>query len=142
MTPLLDVNMLIALTWPTHVHHAAAISWFSDHLPASWATASVTQAGFVRVSSNRKALADARSPAEAAAVLRALTELDGHELWTDDLDLARAPGMTFDNLSGYRQVTDAHLLALAVRHDGRLVTFDKAIAELADTPDRVTVLRS
>jgi len=142
VTPLLDVNLLVALTWPTHVHHAAAISWFSDHLPAAWATASVTQAGFVRVSSNRKVLADARSPAEAAAVLRALTELDGHELWTDDLDLVRAPGMAFDNLSGYRQVTDAHLLALAVRHDGRLVTFDKAIAELADTPDRVTVLRS
>lgn len=50
-------------------------------------------------------------------------------MWTDNLDLARDPGMAFDNLSGYRQVTDAHLLALAVRHDGRLVTFDRAIAE-------------
>ena len=141
MTPLLDVNMLVALAWPTHVHHAEAISWFSDHLPAPWATASVTQAGFVRVSSNRKVLVDARSPAEAAAVLRALTELDGHVLWTDDLDLVRAPGMMLDSLSGYRQVTDAHLLALAIRHDGRLVTFDRAVANLADTPRRVTVLR-
>ena len=141
MTPLLDVNMLVALAWPTHVHHAEAISWFSDHLPAPWATASVTQAGFVRVSSNRKVLVDARSPAEAAAVLRALTELDGHVLWTDDLDLVRAPGMMLDSLSGYRQVTDAHLLALAIRHDGRLVTFDRAVANLADPPDRVTVLR-
>ena len=140
MTPLLDVNMLVALAWPTHVHHAEAVNWFSDHLPASWATASVTQAGFVRVSSNRKVLGDARSPAEAAAVLRALTELDGHELWTDDLDLVRVPGMAFDSLSGYRQVTDAHLLALARRHGGRLVTFDRAIADLADTPDRVTLL--
>ena len=140
MTPLLDVNVLVALAWPTHVHHAEAIGWFSDHLPKPWATASVTQAGFVRVSSNRKVLADARSPAEAAAVLRALTELDGHELWIDDLDLVRAPGMAFDSLSGYRQVTDAHLLALAMRHDGRLITFDRAVADLADTPGRVTLL--
>ena len=141
MTPLLDVNVLVALAWPTHVHHAEAIDWFSGHLPAPWATASVTQAGFVRVSSNRKALADARSPAEAAAVLRALTELDGHLLWTDDLDLVRTSEMAFGSLSGYRQVTDAHLLALAVRHDGRLVTFDKAVADLSDSPDRVTILR-
>ena len=141
MTPLLDVNTLVALAWPTHVHHAEAINWFSDHMPAPWATTSVTQAGFVRVSSNRKVLADARSPAEAAAVLRSLTELDGHELWTDDLDLVRAPGMMLDKLSGYRQVTDAHLLALAIRHNGRLVTFDRAVADLGDAPDRVTVLR-
>ncbi len=141
MTPLLDVNVLVALAWPTHVHHAEAIDWFSEHLPAPWATASVTQAGFVRVSSNRKVLADARSPAEAAAVLRALTELDGHLMWTDDLDLVRTSEMAFGSLSGYRQVTDAHLLALAVRHDGRLVTFDKAVAGLSDSPDRVTILR-
>ena len=141
MTPLLDVNVLVALAWPTHVHHAEAISWFSDHMPAPWATASVTQAGFIRVSSNRKVLTDARSPAEAAAVLRALTGLPGHALWSDDLDLVRTPGMEFERLSGYRQVTDAHLLTLAMRHDGRLVTFDRAIADLADTPERVTVLR-
>ena len=140
MTPLLDVNVLVALAWPTHVHHAEAVNWFSDHLPATWATASVAQAGFLRVSSNRKVLGDARSPAEAAAVLRALTELDGHVLWNDDLDLVRSPGMSFDSLRGYRQVTDAHLLALATLHDGRLVTFDRGVADLADTPDRVTLL--
>jgi predicted nucleic acid-binding protein len=30
-------------------------------------------------------------------------------------------------LVGPRQVTDAYLLALAARHDGRLVTFDRSI---------------
>ena len=56
--------------------------------------------------------ATARSPAEAAAVLRALTELPGHALWSDDLDLVPTPGMEFERLSGYWQVTDAHLLTL------------------------------
>ena len=141
MTPLLDVNVLVALAWSTHVHHHRAVGWFSDRAPAAWATAPVTQAGFIRVSSNRKVLPDARSPGEAAAVLRAITDLAGHELWPDDLDLARAPEVPFERLTGYRQVTDAHLLALAVRHGGRLVTFDAAVAELADRSDRVIVLR-
>ncbi len=141
MTPLLDVNVLVALAWPTHVHHHGAVGWFSDHVPAAWATAPVTQAGFIRVSSNRKILADARSPGEAAAVLRAITDLAGHEFWPDDLDLVRAPEVAFEGLTGYRQVTDAHLLALAIRHGGRLVTFDAGVAELAEHPDRVILLR-
>ena len=79
MTPLLDVNVLVALAWPTHVHHHRAVAWFSAHMPAAWATAPITQAGFIRVSSNRNVLPDARSPGEAAAVLRAITDLEGHE---------------------------------------------------------------
>lgn len=34
-------------------------------------------------------------------------------------------------LHGHRQVTDAYLLALAVHHDGRLVTNDRRIARVA-----------
>lgn len=33
-----------------------------------------------------------------------------------------------DRLLGHRQVTDAYLLALAVRMDGRLVTLDRRIS--------------
>ena len=141
MTPLLDVNVLVALAWSTHVHHHRAVAWFSDHMPSTWATAPITQAGFIRVSSNRKVLPDARSPGEAAAVLRAMTDLTGHEFWPDDVDLARQCAATFGRLHGYRQVTDAHLLALATRHGGRLVTFDAAVADLAEDRARVTVLR-
>lgn len=34
-------------------------------------------------------------------------------------------------LLGHRQITDAYLLALAVAHDGRLVTFDTVTAVAA-----------
>ncbi len=47
------------------------------------------------------------------------------------------------SLLGPRQVTDAYLLALAVRHGGRLVTFGRAIpirAVVGATPDHVQVL--
>jgi len=36
--------------------------------------------------------------------------------------------VNWEYIVGSRQVTDAYLLALAVHHDGRLVTFDHAIA--------------
>ena len=31
---------------------------------------------------------------------------------------------------GYRQVTDAHILSLAIRRGGRLVTFDRGVLQL------------
>lgn len=36
---------------------------------------------------------------------------------------------------GHRQVTDAHLLALARRHGGRLVTFDAGLLALDEGRD-------
>lgn len=142
MTPLLDVNVLVALAWPNHVHHDAAAVWFTDLVHrGAWATSPATQSGFVRVSSNRRVLPDARTPAEATLVLHRLTELDGHEFWADDVEIARCPQLDTTRLTGHGQVTDAHLLALAVRNHGCLATFDTSIVHLADDPDRVLVLR-
>ena len=38
MTALLDVNVLMALAWPNHVHHAPARSWFNARRKSGWAT--------------------------------------------------------------------------------------------------------
>ena len=46
---LLDVNVLLALAWPTHIHHAAAHRWFAENCAAGWATCPLTQLGFVRL---------------------------------------------------------------------------------------------
>lgn len=131
MTRLLDVNLLIALAWPSHVHHEAAHRWFAD--VGIFATCTVTQLGFVRVSSNRAVLADAVSVQAARAVLAGIVAMPQHELWTDDLDFSRDPTVDGLTLVGHRQVTDAFLLALAARHGGRLATLDGGIAALAPT---------
>ncbi len=133
---LLDVNVLVALTWPTHVHHVDARSWFEREGNAGWATCPVTELGFVRVSSNPRAIRDAVTPPEAAAVLKRLTELPGHRFWADDIPVA-ATG-TFDTLSlvGHRQVTDAYLVALAGRHSGKLATLDRGVPELVADPQQ------
>jgi toxin-antitoxin system PIN domain toxin len=134
---LLDVNLLAALAWPNHLHHAAAHDWFSANRRGGWATCSVTQSGFVRVSSNSQILPDAKSPREAIELLREVVALPQHVFWTDDTSLARSKHLARTPLVGYRQVTDAHLLALALRRGGRLATFDGAIRTLV--PDGVDV---
>ena len=139
---LLDVNVLIALAWPTHVHHVPARRWFADHHAEGWATTPVTEFGFVRVSSNPAAVGDALTPAEALTVLEQIRARPGHNGWTDDLSPTDARYVDPLRLVGHRQVTDAHLLALTRRHDGRLATLDRSIAGLAgdDAAARVAVI--
>jgi uncharacterized protein len=51
-TYLLDVNLLLALTDPMHVHHEQAHRWFASKGDLSWATCPLTENGFVRVASH------------------------------------------------------------------------------------------
>lgn len=142
---LLDVNVLVALAWPNHVHHDAALRGFHVIQTTGWATCPATQSGFVRVSSNRKIVPEARTPSEAIQLLKRIVDLPGHHFWRDDVSIASAPEIEPERLLGYRQVTDAHLLALAVRRRGRLATFDRGVASLVCPPhevDEVTVLLS
>jgi uncharacterized protein len=129
---LLDVNALVALAWDSHVHHAAMRNWFGANARGGWATCSVVEAGFVRVSSNPKAL-PASIPVEAArGVLAALRAAGGHRFLADDVSICDAD---VPRIVGHRQVTDALLLTLARRHGVRLVTFDAGLATLSDGRD-------
>ncbi len=130
MTALLDVNVLVALAWPNHIHHTRAHAWFASARRGGWATCPLTQSGFVRVSSNATAIPDARTPGEAKALLRRIVRLPGHTFWPDDVAASEEGDAVFARVVGYRQVTDAHLLALAIRRGGRLATFDTGIRDL------------
>jgi toxin-antitoxin system PIN domain toxin len=143
MSALLDVNALIALAWPNHVHHILARDWFRRRSAAGWATCSATQTGFVRVSSNRAAIPEARVPSEARDMLRQIVNLPGHEFWTDDVAFANTEWIDDAKLLGHRQVTDAHLLALAIRHSGSLATLDRGVLDLVPhgfEPDQILEL--
>jgi toxin-antitoxin system PIN domain toxin len=87
----------------------------------------LTQSGFVRVSSNRAVIPEARAPQEAIDLLARIVELPGHVFLKDDTSLAVSEYVARQKLHGYRQVTDAHLLALALRHGCRLATLDRGI---------------
>ncbi|OBG31718.1 TA system VapC family ribonuclease toxin [Mycobacterium sp. E3198] len=129
---LLDVNALVALAWDSHVHHVAMRQWFAANASTGWATCPVTESGFVRVSANPKVLASPIGIDDARRVLSALRASGAHRFLVDDVSLADAD---VPRMAGYRQVTDAHLLALARRRGVRLVTFDTAIAALAQGQD-------
>jgi predicted nucleic acid-binding protein len=49
---LLDVNFLVALFDPDHIHHDAAHDWFADERAHGWATCPLTENGLVRVVTN------------------------------------------------------------------------------------------
>jgi hypothetical protein len=127
---LLDVNLLIALAWPNHVHHDLAHRWFGKHRSSGWATCPATEGGFVRVSSNVRLIPEARTPLEVLELLRRIVELPGHRFWKDDVSPARSRIFPWERVVGYRQVSDAHLLALALRHKGRVATLDRGMVEL------------
>lgn len=129
---LLDVNALVALAWDSHVHHTAMRTWFSANGEAGWATCPVTEGGFVRVSSNPKALPSPIAVADARGVLSLLRRIGGHRFLANDVSPCDSD---VPPIAGHRQVTEVQLLALARRHGIRLVTFDAAITTLADERD-------
>ena len=129
MTPvaLLDVNILIALFDTVHTHHDVAHDWFADNNTSGWATCPLTENGLLRVLGN-PARRDAFLPiAQLGGHLRQFCASGHHEFWPDAISLRDEGLFDLTLVRGYRQVTDIYLLGLAVKHAGRLVTFDQRI---------------
>lgn len=124
---LLDVNVLVALFDPDHVHHEAAHEWFSHHRGGGWATCPITENALVRILSNP---AYSRAEHRADDIRRRLEIFlasGHHAFWPDDISIADPRAFHLARLAGHRQVTDAYLVGLALHHGGRLATFDRAI---------------
>jgi hypothetical protein len=129
---LLDVNVLVALSWPAHQFHASVQRWFGRNAEKGWATCPIVEAGFVRIVSNPAFSPDAVSPADALDALRVTVQHPGHQFWADDISLPDALRNLETKLFGHQQITDAYLLALAIHHRGKLVTLDKQLVGLLE----------
>lgn len=143
---LLDINVLVALLWTNHEQHDAASRWFGRNQKHGWATCPMTQAGFVRVSSNPRVFAAAPTPGKVSEILQSNLRHPAHRFFADDLPFPEAVAPFTDRLLGHQQATDAYLFGLAVRHKAVLTTFDRGIATLAgDDPgllESLTVLEA
>lgn len=126
LADLPDVNVLIALLHPAHVHHAQALDWFSE--TARYATTPVTEAGFLRLTLNQSVVGSPISLSQALASLRSVKSDPRAQFLPDDASFT-TPRIALDGLVGHRQVTDVHLVNLASGHKARLVTFDTRIAD-------------
>ncbi len=123
---LLDVNVLLALLDSDHVHHVRAGEWLDAEVKGGWASCPITENGFVRIISQPRYPSPV-PPAAAIEVLAAARASRYHTFWPCDVSLLDEQVVDRSRLHGSRQVTDAYLLALAVAHDGRFVTFDRSL---------------
>jgi len=139
---LLDVNVLIALLDSDHASHDSAIKWFAKNAREGWASSPITQNGCIRIMSNP----GYPNPLPIQAVIGRLAEAcqqDIHEFWPDEVSLLDPHVVDTTRIHGPRQLIDIYLLALAVQHDGRLVTFDSGIPLTAvrrATPPKLLIL--
>ena len=127
MRALLDVNVLIALHDTQHVHHVRAADWFASHAELGWASCPLTQNGCLRIMS-QPGYAQPQPLSLLASMLQRSVGTRFHQFWADDLSLLDARRFDHSKIHGHRQLTELYLLALAVKNDGRLVTFDGQIA--------------
>jgi hypothetical protein len=128
---LLDVNVLVARFWKTHVFHRKVRAWMASHEHEGWATCPITQAGLVRTISNPGFSPNAPRPAEAIHWLaESLRQDPNHHFWADDLPVSDACAESLPRLSGFKQLTDAYLLGLAIHNKARLLTLDRRMLVL------------
>jgi uncharacterized protein len=127
MRALLDVNVLIALLDPDIVHHASAQQWLLENQGSGWASCPITQNGCVRIMS-QSAYPNALPVNQVIDRLAYACGKQAHQFWADDLSVLDNSVINAARVLGHRQVTDTYLLALAVKHGGRFVTFDNRIA--------------
>lgn len=117
---LLDVNVLLAGIWGHHSRHMEAFTWLKGK---EIVLCPLTELGFLRISSNKKAInidiSKAREALERFAVERKAERI------FDDLPALDSKPKTSD------EVTDFYLADLAAKHGMKLATFDEALTHPA-----------
>lgn len=123
---LLDVNLLLALTDPMHVHYDAAYRWFSGAGRQAWATCPITENGFVRIASHPRYPNRPGDTTAVLAILRQLCSAGGHQFWPAEISIRDllVPGQIIT----HAQITDVLLLGLAVHKGGKLATLDQRLS--------------
>lgn len=123
-TFLLDVNVLVALLDPNHVHHERAHGWFEAEEHQSWMSCPITQNGVLRVVSHPR-YSNCQPVPIVADSLRSLLAVGRHIFVPDSMSLLGA--VDVQRILSSRQITDTYLIALALAHGARLATFDTKI---------------
>jgi uncharacterized protein len=123
---LLDVNVLVALFDPDHVHHEAAHEWFSANRRYGWATCPLTENGLIRILSNSAYSGVHETTAAIGKRLDVFCRSGDHSFWPDQLSIRDGRRFKLPGVS-HNQLTDVYLLGLAIEMGGRLATFDRRI---------------
>ncbi len=134
--------MLLALLDADHVDHGRAHAFLNEEISQGWASCPITQNGFIRVITQPRYPSPVSSSLAIQRLQRACATVH-HSFWPCDLSLLDPSVVDASRIHGHRQITDAYLLALAVGHAGRLITFDRSVplgAVTGSTPAHLVVL--
>jgi toxin-antitoxin system PIN domain toxin len=126
---LFDVNALIALIDSSHIHHDAIHQWFSKHAKRGWATCALTENGAVRILSQSAYPGGQRTPTQVLQFLRIFKESNRsvYTFFNNNISLTDESLFDTAHLTKAVQIMDAYLLGLALKHNVRLVTFDRDV---------------
>ena len=122
-----DLKVWLALASPTHQHHSSAVTYWKEQASQQLLFCTVTALGLVRLVMQHKLMGDAAlAAAEASALLTKFVQQPGvsyAELSSEGWDVFH--GLMRQAELSPRLCTDAHLAALAITNQWRLVSFDR-----------------
>ena len=121
---LIDVNALIALVDPLHVHHEKVSYWFLNSHLEGWATCPIIENGFVRILGHLNYPNGSGSTDSTRELLIRLCMQPGHQFWPDSISIRKEYG---SSLPLSKHLTDYYLLALAISRNAKLATLDTRI---------------
>jgi len=124
MKYLCDVNILLALAYQAHVDHVKVSAWFQSVSPVAtvFFTCCITELGFMRVSVQAGLEADIASAKTTLLGLKASSRVP-FQLLPDALGCEALPKY----VKVQSQLTDGHLLELAMKNASKFVTLNKGI---------------
>lgn len=134
-----DVDVLVALALPHHAAHRRALAWWRK--TERYALTPFTETALLRLLMTP---AIAGAPVTFGAACEVVASVAGDpraDFLADDASL-RSADFDTSAIRGAKQVTDAHLVALARKHRARLITLDARMpASLGlDAADAIAVI--
>lgn len=124
MKYLLDINLLLALAHQDHADHQKASRWFQSvsKTATGFHTCSISELGFVRVGVQAGLNSDISSARQTLIGMKQSSHVP-FTLLPDALDIVNLPKY----VKTPAQLTDGHLLQLALSAGAKFATLDKGI---------------
>ncbi len=124
---LLDVNFLVAICDPQHVHHSASLEWFLRESGKGWVTCPLTENGLVRVLIQPRIGLDRFNARDVLDLVADFRRHKSHIHVSDDVSLCDLEGEHAGRIKKPDHVSDAYLLALCRKHGLKLATHDRKL---------------
>ncbi|MGL5826110.1 MAG: TA system VapC family ribonuclease toxin [Nocardioides sp.] len=131
-----DVNVLVALTNPSHQHHRLAHEWLST--VQRYATTPITENGLIRLLLNPGVIGQEVGRAQAVGIVAGL-RADRRASFLADGSSLTEPAIDLAGFVGHRQATDFHLVNLAASSGAVLATLDRRIKSVLTAADMDSV---